>query len=80
MFHFNEKYERIFDRTRYLIMLKSSISDVYSHEYMKSEINSDDDSPLEKTSNMHNVVICIKSAFNKNHNLHYYQTFRKLFI
>lgn len=34
LFYFNEKYERIFGGVRYL-MLKSNISDVYSHKYTK---------------------------------------------
>ena len=33
-----------------IIMLKSTISDVYSHEYMKNKINSDDDLPLNHAS------------------------------
>ena len=41
----NEKNERIFDRIIYLIMLKSIISDVYSHRYTKTNINSDDNLP-----------------------------------
>ena len=45
-----QKYKRIVDRIRYCFMLKSNISDVYSHKYMKIEINSDDDLRLEKTS------------------------------
>ena len=36
---------RIFDKLRYRIMLKSNISDVYCHNYAK--INSDDDFSLE---------------------------------
>ena len=31
------------------MMLKANISDVYSHEYTKIKINSDNDLPLEKT-------------------------------
>ena len=50
------------------------MSDIYSHKYMKIKINSDDDLSLEKSLNMENVVIFIRSAFNKNHN-HYYETF-----
>ena len=46
----------MFDRTKYLIMLKSNISDVYSHIYTKIKINSDDDLPLE---NMQNVELFI---------------------
>ena len=56
-------------------MLKSNMSDVYSHKYMEIKINSDDDLPLEKSLNMENVVIFIRSAFNKNHNHYYYETF-----
>ena len=41
---------------------------------MKIKINCDDDLHLEETLNMHNVVMLIESAFNKNHN-HYFQTF-----
>ena len=56
-------------------MLKSNISDIYSHRYMKMKINSDDDLPLEKTLNVHNVLILIKSDFNKHSNHYYYQVF-----
>ena len=38
---------------------------------MKIKINSNDDSPLEKALNMHNVIILTKSVFNENHN-HYH--------
>ena len=44
-------------------MLKINISYVYSHKYMKTEIDSDDDLPLEKTWNRHNVVLVIRSMF-----------------
>ena len=49
-------------------MLKSNISDVYSHEYTKIKINSGDNYPLEKTLDMHNVVIIVKFVFYKNRN------------
>ena len=71
LFYSSEKYKRKFDRIRYL-MLKSNISDIYSHKYMKIKSNSDNDLPLEKTLDMDNVVILIKSVLNKNHNHHYY--------
>ena len=62
-------------------MLKSNTSDVYFQNYLKIKINSDDDLLLEKTLNMHNAVILIKSLFNKNHNHYYYKVFlRKMFI
>ena len=42
-FNSNEKFDRVFDWIRYLIMLKSNISEFYSHKFMKIKINSDDD-------------------------------------
>ena len=76
LFHSDEKYERISDRIRYFIMLKSNISDVYSHK----SVNSDDDLPLEKTSNMHDVVILVKSFFSKSQMHYYYQVFIEKFL
>ena len=63
----------MFDETRYLILLKSNTSDISSHKYTKIKINLDDDLLLEKTLNVHNVGIFIKSVFNKSHNHYYYQ-------
>ena len=53
-------------------MLKSNISYVFSHNYAKIKVDSDGDLPLERTITMYNVVILIKSVFNKNHNCYYY--------
>ena len=53
-------------------MLKSNISNVYSDKYMKMKTNSDDNLPLEKTLNMQNAVVLIKSAFHENYNHYYY--------
>ena len=44
-------------------MFKINILDVYSHKYAKIKINSDDDLPLEKTINMQNIVILIKTDY-----------------
>ena len=62
-------------------MLKSNISGIYTHNYTKTKINSDDDFPIEKTITMHNVIMLIKFAYNENHNHSYYKLFfKKLFI
>ena len=37
-------------------------------QYLEIRTNSDDQLPLGKTLNMHNVVMLIESGFNKNHN------------
>ena len=51
---------------------------VFSHNYAKIEINSDDNLPLQ-TMTLHNEIILIKSVFNKDQN-HYYYIFRKIFL
>ena len=43
-----EKYDVIYNRIRYLISLKSSMTDVFSHYYAKIKVNSYDSLPLEK--------------------------------
>ena len=58
-----EKYNSIYYRTRYLIGLKSSITYVF---YSKIKIESDDDLSLEETLALHDVIILIKTVFNKN--------------
>lgn len=63
----------MFEKIKYLISWKSNISAVYYHKYMKIKINSNDDLPLGKTLTMHNIVICIKFAFNNNYNYYYFQ-------
>ena len=60
-------------------MLKSNILDFYSHKYTKIKIDLNDNLPLEKTLNVHNVVIRIKSVFNKNYNHYYYRVFLEKF-
>ena len=69
-----EKYDAIYDRIIYLISLKSGITYVFSHNYAKIEINSDDNMPLQ-TMTLHNEIILIKSVFNKDQNHYYYNIF-----
>ena len=64
----SEKYDFIYNRIRYLISVKSDITYVISHNYAKFKVNSFDSLPLEKTMTFHNVIILIKSAFNKYKN------------
>ena len=54
-----EKYNAIYDRIRYLIGLKYSITLVYPYNFGKIKIDSDDDLPLIKTLTLHNVIILI---------------------
>ena len=54
-------------------ILKTNISDIYRHKYIRIKINLDDDLALEKPLNIHNSVILIKSVFNKNYSHYFYQ-------
>ena len=58
-------------RNRY----EDNVIDIYSHEYMKIKINPDADLPLEKLIAMHNVIILIKSVFNRNDNHYDYKAY-----
>ena len=76
-----EKYHDIYNRIRCLISQTRGITYNFSHNYAKKKIDSFDSLPLEKTFTLHVVVILIKSVFNKDQNLYYYNTFfKKRFI
>ena len=60
---------------RYLIEIKSGITCVFSSNYAKIKMYSDDDLPLEETLTLHNVIILINSVFTKNQNHYYYNIF-----
>ena len=67
-----KKNQRITDRIRYLVMLKSNVSDVYSHKHMKMKINSDNNLTFEGTLKVQNVVTLTELVFNENYNHYYY--------
>ena len=67
-----EKYYAICNKIRYLINQKSGITYVNSHNYARIKVDSYDSLPQEKSLTLHNVVILIKSVFNKNQNPYYY--------
>ena len=49
----SEKYDTIYNKIRYLIIQKSGIKFVISHNYARTEVDSYDSLPLEKT------LICV---------------------
>ena len=46
----------------------SSITYIISHNYPTVKVDSYDSLPLEKTMTFHNVIILIKSVWNKDKN------------
>ena len=63
------------DRIRYVIGLKIGITYVFSNNFAEMKIESNDHLPLEETLNLRNVIILIKSVFNKDQNHYYYNSF-----
>ena len=57
------------NRTRYPMGVKSGITYVISHNDAKIKVDSYDFLSLEKTMTFHNVIILIKSVFNKDKKL-----------
>ena len=55
--------------------MKSSITYVISHNCAKMKVHSYDSLPLEKTLTFHNVIILIKSVFDKDKNNYYHNIF-----
>ena len=70
-----EKRDSIFNRIRYLISLKGGVTYIISHNYAKIKVDSYNSLPLEKTMASHDVIILIKSVFNKDKHNHYYNIF-----
>ena len=70
-----EKYDLIYNSARYLAVVKSGITYVISHNYAKMKVDSHDSLPLGKVLTFHNVIILIKSVFNKDKNSYYYNIF-----
>ena len=60
------------NRIRYLISVKSGITYIIPHNYAKIEVDSYDSLPPEKAMTFHNVIILIKSVFNKDKSNYYY--------
>ena len=49
----------------------------FSYNFGKIKIDSDNDLPVEETPTLHNIIIHMKSALNKNQNHYYYNIFFK---
>ena len=70
-----ENYDVIYDRIRYLISLKSSITYIFSHYFAKIKNYSCYYLPTGKTVTLRNLIILNKSVLNKGKNYCYYKIF-----
>ena len=66
------KYDAIYDRIKYPIGLKSGITNVFSPNYAKIKIDSDNDLSSEETLTLQNVIKSIELVFQ---NYYYCNTF-----
>ena len=61
-----EKHDYIYNRIRYLISVKSSITDIISHQFSETKVDSYNSWPVEKTLTFRNVIILIESVWKKD--------------
>ena len=72
---FDEWYNKICDRIKYLISESSGITDSINHNFGKIRIDSCNSLLIEQILTFHNIIILIKSDFNKNKNSCCYNIF-----
>ena len=65
----------IYDRIRCVISEKSEITYSINHNFARIRIDSHNSLLIENILTFHNVIILIKSVFNKNKNCYYYKIF-----
>ena len=68
----SKKYDTIYNRIRYVISLKGSITYIFYHYYAKIKVDSYHFLPIEKRSSLFNIIILINSVLNKDKNCYYY--------
>ena len=71
----SEKKDFIYNKLRYLISVTNGITYVISHNYAKIKVDSYDSLPLEKTMTFYNLIMLVKSVWNKDKNNYYYNIF-----
>ena len=62
----SEKYPAMYNRIRYIISLKSSITYTFSHYFAKMKVDYYDFLAEEKILTLRSIIIIIKSVLNKD--------------
>ena len=68
-------FDKICDKIKYLISVKSGLTDSINHNFGKIKIYSYNSLPIQKISPFHNVIILTKSVIKKNKNEYYCNIF-----
>ena len=61
-----KKYEELWNKIRDSAMSITINSDGYDEKYMKINFNLDDELPLNKTTEIHSMIIVAKAIFHEN--------------
>ena len=69
-----EKFDSIYDRIRYLIIVKSAIIYTVS-QYATVKVDLYDSLSLEKRMTLRNAIILVKLIWNKDKHISYYNIF-----
>ena len=69
-----KKYEELPSKIKYLTRSITENSNDYDHKYLKIKFNSDDELPLNKTTEIHNATMVFRAVFHENNN-YYPQVF-----
>ena len=64
-----KKYGDLWKKIKSIIRSTSNRSDNYFEKYLKIRFNSDDELPLKKTLELHNIILAVRSVF-REHNKH----------
>ena len=60
-----EKYEELWTKIKDLIRSNIIISGNYDENYIKTKLNSDDNLTLKKTLEIRNMIVLVRSVFQK---------------
>ena len=61
-----KRYEKLWKRIKDLIRPINNNSDDYDKKYMKIRFSSDEDLPLKKILELHDIIIVVRSVFDDN--------------
>ena len=61
-----KKYQELWSKIKDLIRSVTKNSDDFDEKYMEIKFNSEDELPLNKTIEIHSMIIVVRTVFRKN--------------
>ena len=65
----------MYSKMRYLITLKTGITYIFSHYFVKIKVDTCEFLPIVKGLTLDNVIVLIKSVLSNNKNHYYFKIF-----